>query len=47
LYANEKIRYTRKQGILTGGRRLSTVGLLIEVACFVKNVNNKFNANKS
>jgi hypothetical protein len=30
------------QEILTGGGRLSTVDLLIKVACFVKKENNKF-----
>ncbi len=35
--------YYQRQGILTKGGRLSTVALLIEVACFVKMVNNIFN----
>jgi hypothetical protein len=37
------------QGILTwgGGGRLSTVDLLIKVACFVKEVNKIFNLKRS
>jgi hypothetical protein len=35
------------QGILTKGERLSTVDLLIKVACFVKEVNNIFNIKRS
>jgi len=31
-----------EQGILTEGERLSTVDLLVKVACFVKEVNNSF-----
>jgi hypothetical protein len=35
------------QGILTEGKRLSTVDLLIKVACFEANVNNIFNIKRS
>ncbi len=35
------------QGILTEGGRLSTVDLLIKVACIIKNVNNIFNIKRS
>jgi hypothetical protein len=34
------------QGILTEGRRLSAVDLLINIACFVKEVNNIFNTKR-
>jgi hypothetical protein len=34
---------TIEQGILTDGGRLSTVDVLIKVACYVKKENNIFN----
>ncbi len=39
--------YTKMQGILTEGGSLSTVDLLIKVACFVKNVNDIFNIKRN
>jgi len=38
-----KLFYNLGQGTLTEGGRLSTVDLLIMVACFVKNINKIFN----
>jgi hypothetical protein len=35
------------QGIITEGGRLSTVGLFLKVACFVKEENNIFNSKMS